>query len=188
VNRTFSIRAAGTQDESWPTHETGAEMKRIIGTRGLPALIVSIIALVVLAAGTSSATVTTGPVTKTFSFIGKANSKTTTLVNVDSLLINARCDSRGNPVIFAFSSASNADLFGRMFDGLGRLHIIRDSSFTKKTKGLSLSTTTGDFDSTGTVMFEVSNGKVVTVNYAFDNSTTLAKLNVCTVYGSVIAT
>jgi hypothetical protein len=30
--------------------------------------------------------------------------------------------------------------------------------------------------------------KVVTINYAFDNATTLAKLNVCTVYGSVIAT
>ncbi len=171
-------------------------MKRTIGTRGLAALVGSIVALVVLAAGTSGATVTTsratvtstGAVTRTFSFIGKANSKTMNMVNIDSFLINARCDSRGNPVIFAFSSASNADLFGRIFDGLGRIHIIKSSSFTKKTMGLSLSTSSGDFDSTGTVLFETSSGKVVTVNYAFDNSTTLAKLNVCTVYGSVIAT
>ncbi len=163
-------------------------MKRITGTRGLAALIVSIIALVLLAAGTSTATVTTGAVTRTFSFIGKANSKTLTLVNIDSLLINARCDARGNPVIFAFSSSSNADLFGRLFDGLGRIHIIRNSSFTNKLTGVSLTPTTGDFDSTGMVLFETSTGNVVTVNYALDNSTTLGKLNVCTVYGSVVAT
>jgi hypothetical protein len=52
---------------------------------------------------------------------------------------------------------------------------------------MQLSTNSGDFDATGTVLFETSNGKVVTVNYAFDNSTTLSKQNVCTVYGSVIA-
>ena len=63
---------------------------------------------------------------KTFSFIGKPNSSTTTLVNVDSLLINARCDATGKPVIFAFTSASSADLFGRIFDGLGRLHIVEE--------------------------------------------------------------
>jgi hypothetical protein len=170
-------------------------MKRLIGARGLAGLIVSIIALVVLAAGTSSARVTAytsaaaGPVTKTFSFIGKPGSRTSTVVNIDSLLINARCSSNGSPVIFAFSSATSADLFGRIFDGLGRLHIIKNSSFTKKDvpKGLSLSTSSGDFDSTGTVLFEMSDGKVVTINYAFDNSTTLSKMNVCTVYGSLIA-
>jgi hypothetical protein len=164
-------------------------VKRLIRARGLTALIVSITALLALAGGTSSATVVSGPATKTFSFIGKANSKTATLVNVDSLSINARCDSRGNPVIFAFTSASNADLFGRMFDGLGRLHIIKNSAFTKKSKGVSLSpNVAGDFNSSGTVMFEASTGKVVTLNYAFDNATTLNKQNVCTVYGSVIAT
>jgi hypothetical protein len=170
-------------------------MKRLIGARGLAGLIVSIIALVVLAAGTSSArvighaTAAPGPVTKTFSFIGKPGSRTSTVVNIDSLLINARCSSNGSPVIFAFSSATSADLFGRIFDGLGRLHIIKNSSFTKKDvpKGLSLSTSSGDFDSTGTVLFEMSDGKVVTINYAFDNSTTLSKTNVCTVYGSLIA-
>lgn len=163
-------------------------MKRISGKRGLPALIVSIIALVLLAAGASSATTSAGAVTRTFSFIGKANSKTATVVNVDSLLINARCAANGSPVIFGFSSATNADLFGRIFDGLGRIHIIRASTFTNKNKGVGLSPSSGDFDATGTVLFETSSGKVVTVNYAFDNSTTLNKLDVCTVYGSFIAT
>ena len=164
-------------------------MKRLIGTRGLPALFVSIIALVSLAAGTSSASTVSGPVTKTFSFIAKPNSKAVTVVNVDSLLINARCDPNGSPVIFAFTSASSADIFGRMFDGFGRGHIIKNSAFTKSSKGVSLSpAVSGDYNSSGTVMFETSTGKVVTVNYAFDNATTLAKQNVCTVYGSVIAT
>ena len=88
--------------------------------------------------------------------------------------------------IFAFSSASSADLFGRIFDGLGRLHVVKNSWLTRASKGVQLSTNSGDFDATGTVLFETSNGKVVTVNYA-DDSTTLSKQNVCTVYGSVIA-
>ena len=169
-------------------------MKRLTSTRRLAALIVSTVALVALAGGTAMAhrqahVAVANAVTKTFSFTGKSNSKTTTIVNVDSLLINARCDSRGNPVIFAFSSSDNADLFGRMFDGLGRLHIIKSSAFTKQSKGVSLSpSASGDFDSSGTVMFGTSNGNVVTVDYAFDNSTTLNHLNVCTVYGSVVAT
>jgi hypothetical protein len=160
-------------------------MKQAIGTRGLAALIVAA-ALVALDAGTASAA-GPGPVTKTFSFIGSPGSKTSTVVNIDGLLINARCSANGSPVIFAFSSATSADLFGRIFDGLGRLHIVKNSSFTRRSKGVGLSTSSGDFDATGTVLFEVSNGKVVTVNYAFDNSTTLAKHNVCTVYGSLIA-
>lgn len=160
-------------------------MKQIIGTRGLVGLIVSSIALAVVDAGAASAAA--APVTRTFSFIGKPSSKTATVVNIDSLLINARCDPRGNPVIFAFSSAGSADLFGRIFDGLGRLHIVKNSSFTRTSRGVGLSTSSGDFDATGTVLFEVSNGTVVTVNYAFDNSTTLAGRNVCTVYGSLIA-
>jgi hypothetical protein len=166
-------------------------VKRLIGRRGLPALIVSSIALVSLAAGTASASTVSGPVTRTFSFIGKpsTNSKGTVVVNIDTLTINARCDARGNPVIFAFTSSTNADIFGRMFDGLGRGHIIKNSAFTLHSKGVSLApAVSGDFNSSGTVMFENSSGKVVTINYAFDNATTLAKLNVCTVYGSVIAT
>jgi hypothetical protein len=160
-------------------------MKHFIGTRCLVGLVVSSIALAAFGAGTASAAAS--PVTRTFSFIGAPGSRTVTVVNIDSLLINARCNTSGNPVIFAFTSAGAADLFGRVFDGLGRLHIIKNTSFTRASKGVGLSTSSGDFDSTGTVLFEVSNGTVVTVNYAFDNSTTLVRRNVCTVFGSLIA-
>lgn len=171
-------------------------MTQRISKRTLAVLTGVLIAVPGALAGTSSArnssrgsarVSATGAVSRTFSFIGKPNSKTSTVVNIDSLLINARCDSRGEPVIFAFSSATAADLFGRVFDGLGRVHIIHNSSFTKQGKGVRLSVTSGDFDSTGTVLFETSAGQVVSVNFAFDNSTTLAKQNVCTVYGSLLA-
>jgi hypothetical protein len=162
-------------------------MMQTIRRRGLAGLIVSIMVLVLSDAGTAGAARSAAPVSRTFSFIGRPGSKTATVVNIDSLLINARCSPNGSPVIFAFSSAGSADLFGRIFDGLGRLHIVKNSSFTRASKGVSLSTSSGDFDATGTVLFEVSNGTVVTVNYAFDNSTTLARRNVCTVYGSLIA-
>jgi hypothetical protein len=164
-------------------------MKRIIGTRSLAALVLSTTALVVLTSGAANAVAAPNAVTKTFSFVGTANGKTQTLVNINGLLINARCNAQGNPVIFGFSSSSNADLFGRFFDGLGRLHIVKNSSFTKKgdPKGMSLATSGGDFDASGNVLFETYSGKVVTVDYAFDDSTTLAKRNVCTVYGSYVA-
>ena len=161
-------------------------MKRISRTR-MVVLSAAILALSLAAASTSSAAVSRGPATRTFSFIGGAKSKTVTLVNADSLLINARCNAQGEPVIYAFSSSQNADLFGRFYDGLGRLHIVRDSSFVKGNPAELLSATTGDFDATGTVLFETYNARVVTVDYAFDNSTTLAKRDVCTVYGSAIA-
>jgi hypothetical protein len=163
-------------------------MKRHITIRRLAAVATSIAAAAALGAGTASADVSANAVSRTFSFIAKPNSKTTTLVNIDSLLVNARCDSTGKPVIFAFSSASSADIFGRIFDGNGRVHILKNSSFTSQSKGIQLSTTSGDYDATGTLLFETSTGKVVTVNLAFDNSTTLSKQNVCTVYGSMIAT
>jgi hypothetical protein len=163
-------------------------MKRILSSRRLAAIGVSIGALVAAGAGTASADITPGAVTKTFSFIAKPNSSTSTLVNIDSLLINARCDSSGRPVVFAFTSAGSADIFGRIFDGYGRVHILRNTSFTNKTKGIQLSPLSGDFDATGSVLFETSTGKVVTVNIALDNSTTLVKQNVCTVFGSFIAT
>jgi hypothetical protein len=137
-------------------------MKRLMGTPGIAALIVSAIAVVITAAGTSSASTdhnakktgvhratktSAGPVTKTFSFVGPRGSKTVNVVNIDGLTIN-RCGSGGQPVIFAFTNAPKADIFGRIFDGTGRL---------------------------------------VTVQYAFDNATTLGKQNVCTVFGSVVA-
>ncbi len=128
-----------------------------------------------------------GPVTRTFSFIAKPNSKTSTLLNIDNFLMNARCDPHGLPVIFAFSSASAGDLFGNFVDGAGRTHLIHNTVFSKGNKGVLVSSTSSDFDSSGILMFENSNGKVVTVNYAFDNSTTLNKQNLCTVFGSYVA-
>jgi hypothetical protein len=130
---------------------------------------------------------TPGAATKTFSYIAAANSKTLTLVNIDSLLINARCGSSGQPIVFAFSSAPRADIFARVFDGFGRLHVSKNTAFTNKTKGIALSPSSGDFDATGTSMFETSTGKVVTVNLAMDNSTTLVGANVCTIFGSLTA-
>jgi hypothetical protein len=90
-------------------------------------------------------------------------------------------------VVFAFTSAPRADIFGRIFDGYGRVHILKNTSFTNKTKGIQLSPLSGDFDATGSVLFEASTGSVVTVNIAFDNSTTLVNQKVCTVFGSTIA-
>lgn len=158
-------------------------MKRAAATR-LVASVISILSVLAVTAGAASAA---GPVTQTFSFLGRSNSKTVTIVNIDSILVNARCNAQGEPVIYASSSSHNADLFGRFYDGLGRLHIVRDSSFIKGSPAVLLSSTSGDFDATGTVMFETYSSKVVTINYAFDNSTTLAKRNVCTVYGSLVA-
>lgn len=57
----------------------------------------------------------------------------------------------------------------------------------KTNKGVLLSVTNGDFDASGNVLYETAAGNVVTVNYAFDNATTLNKRNLCTVYGSFIA-
>jgi len=163
-------------------------MKKIAELRRLATLTVVMVVVVALLAGSAGATSPATAVTKTFSFIGKPGSKTATLLNIDSLLINARCDSSGRPVIFAFTSANTADILGRIFDGLGRVHILDNTSFSKKTKGMQLSPTSGDFDATGSLLFESSTGAVVTVNLAFDNSTTLGNQNLCTVFGSFIAT
>src|SRR5690242_12178343 len=126
-----------------------------------------------LSGGTAVAA-STSAVTKTFSFIAKPNSGAgKVIVNIDQLVINARCNSSGSPIVFAFSQAPAADIFSRVFDGAGRLHIQKNTSFNSKTKGLLLSPSSSDFDSTGTVLFETLSGKVVTLNIAFDNSTTL---------------
>jgi hypothetical protein len=172
-------------------------MKRVLGTRGTAALIVSIIAVVVAATGTSfgasggskpTLKASSGTVTRTFSYIGAPGSKTANVVNINQLTINARCGTGGQPIVFAFTSSSAADIFGRTFDGLGRIHIIHNTSFNRGGKGIALSTTSGDFDASSTVLFETNTGKVVTVQMAFDNSTTLGKRRVCTVYGSSVAT
>ncbi len=163
-------------------------MQHIISLRRLTAATLAVGAVVAAGGGTAVAA-NTSAVTRTFSFIGKPNSKTSTLINnIDSLTINARCTSNGSPLVFAFSKAPAADIFSRVFDGAGRLHVQKNTSFTNKTKGMQLSPSSNDFDSTGSVLFETLSGQVVTVNIAFDNSTTLAKRNVCTVFGSFIAT
>lgn len=177
-------------------------MKVLIRGRGIAVLFVSVLVVAVAAAETASAngehatgkttvhgtTVkgTAGPVTRTFSFIGAPGSKTANIVSIDGLTINARCGTAGQPVIFAFSSVAKSDILGHVFDGLGRVHIVHNTSFGPKVS-VALSTTSGDFDASGNVLFETPTGKVVTVNYGFDNATTLGKQKVCTVFGSAIA-
>ena len=177
-------------------------MKSLMRGRSIAALIVLIVAMAVAATGTAiassdHATVkttvhraivkgTAGPVTRTFSFIGPPGSKTANIVSINGLTINARCGSAGQPVIFAFSGVAKADILGRIFDGLGRLHIIHNTSFGPNVS-VALSTTSGDFDASGSVLFETPTGKVVTVSYGFDNATTLGKQNFCTVFGSATA-
>ena len=174
-------------------------MKRNNRTRVLVAAIASLSALFAIAVGSASASVfktsmvtirtSATAVTRTFSFIGRPGSRTSTVLNIDGFLMNARCSANGSPIIFAFPRSSTpADLFGRIFDGQGRLHIVKDSAFNRTKNGVGLYTTSGDFDSTGSVLFETSTGKVVTVDYAFDNATTLDRQNFCTVYGSYVAT
>ena len=163
-------------------------MQHIISTRRMAALTLTVAAMVAIGGESAGAAPATA-VTRTFSCIGKPNSKTVTLINnVDSLVINARCTSNGSPLVFAFSRAPAADIFARVFDGSGRVHVLKNTSFTNKTNGIQLSPTNNDFDSTGSVLFETFTSQVVTVNIAFDNSTTLVKRNVCTVFGSYIAT
>jgi len=177
-------------------------MRKSRGSRRIAALITSIAALAVVGAGSASASSdratvkthvhraivkgTAGTVTRTFSFIGPPGSKPTNVVSVDGLTINARCGTAGQPVIFAFSNAPGSDVLGRIFDGLGRVHIIHNTSFGPGVS-VSLSTTSGDFDASGTILFETPAGRVVTVSYGFDNATTLGKQRVCTVFGSAIA-
>jgi hypothetical protein len=172
-------------------------MKRNNRKRVVVAAITSLSAIFVIAVGSASAAksprviirTSAAPVTRTFSFIGRPGSRTSTIFNIDGFLVNARCSSNGSPIIFGFPRTSTAaDLFGRMFDGLGRLHLVKDSSFNRSTRGVALYTTSNDFDASGSVLFETSSGKVVTVSYAFDNATTLSKQSVCTVYGSYVAT
>jgi|SRR3981081_324944 hypothetical protein len=162
-------------------------MRKLMSTRGLGALIVSIIAVVAAVVGTAGAANSSGPVTKTFNFINTTNNKTTTLFTADGLSVNARCDPLNAPVIFAFTSAFNANLLGHVIDGSGRLHLIANDAFNRFGKGVSLAPNiAGDRDASGTLVYETFAGKVVSVTYAFDNSPTLGGKKVCTVYGSYV--
>ncbi len=157
------------------------------------AVAIAAIASIGVLVGSSGAANGLGPTNKThtFYFTNTTNNKSTTLFNVDGLLVNARCSPTDAPVIFAFTSAAKADLLGHVIDGSGNVHVIANDAFTSKSKGVSLAPAIkGDFDAAGVLNFEANNGKaasVVTVNYSFDNKPTLANQNVCTVYGSLTA-
>lgn len=162
-------------------------MRKLKHMRGLGALIVSIVAVVAAVVGSAGAAGPRGPQTKTFNFVNTTNNKTSTLFNADGLTVNARCDRQNSPVIFAFTSAFNADLLGHVIDGSGHLHLIANDAFNKRSKGVSLAPNiVGDRDASGTLVYETFAGKVVTVTYAFDNSPTLGGKKVCTVYGSYV--
>jgi len=94
-------------------------VSKLKNARGLGALVVSIIAVVAALVGNAGAAGSSAPVTKTFSFINTTNNKTTTLFSADGLIVNARCDPQNAPVIFAFTSAFNANLLGHVIDGSG---------------------------------------------------------------------
>ena len=162
-------------------------MRKLKNTRGLGALIVAIIAVAIAVVGSAGAANSSGTLTKAFNFTSTTNNKTTTLFNADGLTVNARCDVNNAPVIFAFTSAFNADLFGHVIDGNGRVHVIANDTFSKFGKGVSLAPNiTGDRDASGVLDYETFAGKVVTVNYGFDNSPTLGNKKVCTVYGTYV--
>ena len=166
-------------------------MRRMLRSRAMVASIAAFGAVAAVVAGPAAASVTKNPSTKTFSVIAKNGQKAKVAVNVDGLTINARCgtgSAAGTPVVFAFSGVPAGDLLGHMFDGAGRTHIIHNTQFNKGTNGVRLTPTSSDFDGSGVVAFESSKGVVVTVTYAFDNATTLNKQNVCTFYGSYVAT
>lgn len=148
----------------------------------------SLAALGAAPAGAVNQTAVIGAVTRTFSFIASPNGKAgKAIVNINGLLMNARCDASGRPIVFAFSSANAADLFGRVFDGAGRVNVVHNTVFNRTNRGVLVSPSRNDFNSTGSLLFENVNGRVVTVNIAMDNSTTLDGRRVCTVFGSWIA-
>lgn len=142
------------------------------------------------AATTSAATnvgVTSNAVTKAFSFFASPGGKAKTLFNINGFSANARCSSAGSPIVFAFSSGNGGDLLGHVIDGAGRVHVIHNTSFYKKSKGQGIYPSSSDFDASGVVAYEDINSRVVTVTYALDNATTLNGRRVCTVYGTYTA-
>jgi hypothetical protein len=142
------------------------------------------------AATTSAATlvgVTSNAVTKAFSFYAAPNSKTKTLFNINGFSANARCSASGSPIVFGFSSGNGGDLLGHVVDGAGRVHVIHNTSFYKKSKGQALYPSSNDFDVSGIVNYEDVDSRVVTVTMSLDNSTTLNGRKLCTVYGTYTA-
>lgn len=169
-------------------------MDRYFKGRLTPALVVAMIALVAAVGGTALAgpvgqLAAKGPKVAGLSFKSGANSAKRTLLNVDGLRITTSCNASTKPVITATTSASHADLLGRVVTAKGKVKGIGDDMFTTMssddlTAGVG---SAADSDGSGTVSYERDGGKVVTVNYAFDNKPTLAGENVCTVFGTAIS-
>lgn len=162
--------------------------------RGTPALVVAVIALVAAVGGTALAgpvgqLAAKHPTVAAFSFKCHAIGPDHTLLSVDGLRITARCDGSTKPVITATTSSSHADLLGRVVNRAGKVKSIADDAFTTTsrddlTAGIG---SAADSDGSGTVSYERADGKVVTVNYSFDNSPTLGGEDVCTVFGTAIS-
>jgi hypothetical protein len=167
-------------------------MHRFIGRSSSAALVVSVIALIAALQGPALAAHQAAAKDQkihvvAFSFQGQPGASARTLLGVDGLTIRARCDSKGSPVITATTSATNADLLGRVIDGAGKVHAIADDAFHGGSSDDLVAGVKGDADASGTVEYETAQGKVVTVSYAFDNAPTLKGKNVCTVYGTSIS-
>jgi hypothetical protein len=122
-----------------------------------------------------------------FSFQGHLSSNTRTVLSVEGLTIRAHCDSKGSPVITATTAVTNADLLGRVIDGAGKVHPIADDAFHHGSVDDLTAGAKGDSDASATVNYEIAQGNVVTVEYAFDNAPTLNGKNVCTMYGTAIS-
>ncbi len=164
-------------------------MQHIISVRRLAALTLTAGAICAIGGQAAVAAPATA-VTRTFSFIGEAElqDRDRCSTTFDGLVINARCTrtarrscsrSPGRPPPTSSPGCSTEPV---------GCTSMKNTSFTNKTKGIQLSPSNNDFDSTGSVLFETLTGQVVTVNIAFDNSTTLVRRNLCTVFGSYIAT
>ena len=163
-------------------------MHRILSRLTTPSAAIALLALIVALGGSALAAGGSSKVNaNTFAFQGGKGSALRTLLNVNGLTIRARCNSAGSPQITATTSSNNADLFGHVITGHGRVHAIADDAFHKGVTANLVAGVTGDPDASGSVQYQIGSGKLVTVNYSFDNARTLNGTNVCTVYGSSLS-
>jgi len=162
-------------------------MHRLLNRHSAPPMAVALLALSIALGGSALAAGGTKVNANTFAFRGTPGSSMRTLLNIDGLTIRARCDSAGKPRISATTSATNADLFGHVVTGSSKVHAIADDAFHAGVTDSLVAGAAGDPDASGSVQYEVSSGKLVSVNYSFDNSRTLNGINVCTVYGSALS-
>lgn len=162
-------------------------MHRFLNRHNTPPLAIALLALIVALGGSAFAASSSKVNANTFAFQGTPGSSERTLLNVNGLTLKARCDSHGSAHISATTSGTNADLFGHVITGSGRVHAIADDAFHKGVTQNLVAGVTGDPDASGTVEYQVAPSKLVTVNYSFDNSRTLNGMKVCTVYGSALS-